>query len=79
MLDGELSPKEYANTQKNDVQILKDKYYVNRIVKTECYIDKLWQLVKDNCEGFDMFEYDCDPSEEEMRQKEIQLRLKGEL
>lgn len=79
MLDNEKTPEEYANTQENDVQILKDKYYVHRIVKTEVYLDKIWQLVKDNCQGFDIFEYDLEPSEEEMRLKEIQLRLKGEL
>lgn len=63
----------------NEIQETQTKYYVNRIVKTEIYIDKIWQLVKDNCKGFDIYDYDLEPTTEEMKQKEIQLRLKGEL
>lgn len=63
----------------NEIAQKRDNYLVNRIVKTEVYLDKIWQLVIDNCNGFDIFEHDCDPSEKEIEQKKIQLRLKGEI
>lgn len=63
----------------NEIRELKDQYLINRIVKTEVYIDKIWQLIKDNCQGFDIYEYDLEPTEEEIKLKEVQLRLKGEL
>ena len=63
----------------NEIRELKDLYLINRIVKTEVYIDKIWQLVKDNCNGFDIYEYDLEPTQSELDLKEVQLRLKGEL
>jgi hypothetical protein len=68
-----------SKKEDNKIAELREKYLVNRIVKTEVYIDQIWQFIKDNCNGFDIYEYEFCPTKDELEQKKVQLRIKGEI